>query len=70
MNVLIKNLGLFDLTGVMVRGGKDVAPTHLLGKAWFLDQWQAEINDVPLALCAGCLFQLITRYITLKGVDA
>lgn len=54
----------------MVRGGKDFAQTHLLGKAWLLDQWQAKINDVPLVLCAGYLFQLITRYITLKGVDA
>lgn len=70
MNVLIKNLGLFDLTGGHGARRKRCAPTHLLGKAWLLDQWQTEINDVPLALCAGCLFQLMTRYITLKGVDA
>ena len=54
----------------MVQSGKGAARTSLLGKAWLLDQRQAEIKDVPLALCAGWLFQLMTRYMTLKGVDA
>jgi hypothetical protein len=44
--------------------------THLVGKASLFDQWQTEIYDAPLALSAGYLFQLIIRYIALKGVDA
>jgi len=53
----------------MALGSGGTGRTHRVGKAWLFDQWQTEIHDVPLALSAGCLFQLITRYITLKGVD-
>ena len=70
MNVFGKSLGLFDLTGGHGARQWGAGRTHRVGKAWLFDQWQTEINDVPLALSAGCLFQLITRYITLKGVDA